>query len=185
MRKTISIVIYAFLFAAILCGMIILFMYIDNGEKKIYVQYSGNKIANNAENTVLQKDAISVFYCKNILGVTPEQEKVSAKDYAVTIQPDKKTLPDFAFTTDGETRLRFYDNDIDYNAGFNVYVCDGYFTVYMPSGYTMYEYLRHIYGDSVVGIGTELSDIKLYEKDCFKLIVRYIPDNSTITIGFH
>ena len=172
------------LIAIVSCGIAILVMYLNNGERNFYVQYGDRKIAHNAENVELHKDEITVFYCKNILAVTPEQENVKAQDYEVTVQPNRKALQDFSFTVDRE-RQRFYGSDIDYGAGFDVSTHDGFFTVYMPKDYTMSEYLNRIYGKTVTSADIELSEIKLYEKDCFTLSVRYIPDNSTVTISFH
>lgn len=184
MRKTVSVIISIILVAAVVCGIAVLVMYLNNGEKKFYLQYGDRKIAHNAENVELHKDEMTVFYCKNILAVTPEQESVKAQDYEVTIQPNKKVLPDFSFTVDGERR-RFYGNGIDYGAGFDVSTHDGFFTVYMPKDYTMSDYLNRIYGKTVTSADVELPGIKLYEKDCFTLSVRYIPDNSIVTISFH
>ena len=184
MKKTVSIILTIMLIAIVSCGIAVLVMYLNNGERNFYVQYGDRKIAHNAENVELHKDEITVFYCKTILAVTPEQENVKAKDYAVTVQPNRKALPDFSFNVDGERR-RFYGSDINYGAGFDVSTHDGFFTVYMPKDYTMSEYLNRIYGNSVTSTDIELSGIKLYEKDCFTLSVRYIPDNSTVTISFH
>lgn len=185
MKKVITTIIYVLLFAAAICGIAILIIYLNNGESNFYVVYGDTKIAHNVESLELRKDEISIFHCRKILGVTPEQEHVIAKDYAVTVQPNRKALPAFTFSVDGEARQKFYDDNIDYGAGFSLSKHDGLFAVYMPIDYTMADYLARIYGTPVTSADVELSEIKLYEKDCFVLNIRFIPDNTVTTISFH
>ena len=184
MKKNGSIisVFLSIVFVAVVLALIgMLFAFTNNGSKNFYVQYGSETISSEVENEELQKNAYNIFYCKNILGVTEESSKV--KNFTVKVLTNEKAFSTCDFSTvridDKEVKL-FHDSDV--TSVFDIYVGDGYFSLYLPEQLTVELVLNKVYPDSEI---TGVPNIDLYEKDYFTLVIYSVQEKSTISIGFH
>ena len=112
-KTIISIVVYAVLLVVVLGVVAFVFAYINNGQKNFYVQYGDEKISHKLENVELEKNATSLFYCKNVLGITDKQEQ--ATNFTVRVQANSEALSEYdftGFTLDGKTKDFFKGTDI-------------------------------------------------------------------------
>jgi hypothetical protein len=181
MKKTsaaITAIVYISLLAVAVGVIVLVLAFVNNGQKNFYVQYGNEKISYKAENVELPKNATTLFYCKNVLGVTDEQAK--ANNFTVRIEPNQKLIADFDFTVDGKTK-GFYGN-LDLTQGLTIVKGEGYFSVYLPEELTLHQLLQACYPDSMV---SGVPDINLYEKDYLSIVVYSEEENATVTIWFH
>lgn len=177
-KTIVSVIVYGIIIVAILGVIALVLAFVNNGQKNFYVQYGNEKISYKAENVELPKNATTLFYCKNVLGVTDEQEK--AKNFTVRVEPNQKLIADFDFTVDGKTK-GFYGN-LDLTQGLTIAKGEGYFSVYLPEELTLHQLLQACYPDSTV---SGVPAINLYEKDYLSIVVYSEEENATVTIWFH
>lgn len=181
MKKTsaaVSVIVYIVLLAVVVGVIALVYAFINNGQKNFYVQYGNEKISHKTENVELPKNATSLFYCRNILGVTDETEK--AKNFTVRVEPNRELIPDFDFTVDGKIK-GFYGN-LDLTKGFSLAKGDGYFALYLPDTLTLQTVLQATYGESVV---EGVPELDLYEKEYLSIVVYSEEEDATVTIWFH
>lgn len=177
-KTIVSVIVYGIIIVAILGVIALVLAFVNNGQKNFYVQYGNEKISYKAENVELPKNATTLFYCKNVLGVTDEQAK--ANNFTVRIEPNQKLIADFDFTVDGKTK-GFYGN-LDLTQGLTIAKGEGYFSVYLPEELTLHQLLQACYPDSTV---SGVPAINLYEKDYLSIVVYSEEENATVTIWFH
>ncbi len=177
-KTIVSVIVYGIIIVAILGVIALVLAFVNNGQKNFYVQYGNEKISYKAENVELPKNAVTLFYCKNVLGVTDEQAK--ANNFTVRVEPNQKLIADFDFTVDGKTK-GFYGN-LDLTHGLTIAKGEGYFSVYLPEELTLHQLLQACYPDSTV---SGVPDINLYEKDYLSIVVYSEEENATVTIWFH
>ena len=177
-KTIVSVIVSGIIIVAILGVIALVLAFVNNGQKNFYVQYGNEKISYKAENVELPKNAATLFYCKNVLGVTDEQAK--ANNFTVRIEPNQKLIADFDFTVDGKTK-GFYGN-LDLTQGLTIAKGEGYFSVYLPEELTLHQLLQACYPDSTV---SGVPDINLYEKDYLSIVVYSEEEKATVTIWFH
>ena len=180
--KTIMSVILRIVLIVLLLGVVgMAFAFINNGQKNFYVQYGNETISYKAENKELQKNALNVFYCKNVLAVSDETAK--ADNFTVTVIANEKAFSGIDFSSmkmDGIPTNSFLATDC--TAAFDISISDGCFTLYLPETLTAESVLKKVYSESeFVGV----PEINLYEKDYFLILVYSEQDKTTVTIGFH
>lgn len=178
--NAISVIVYAVIFAVVIGAVALIIAFVNNGAKNFYVQYGDEKISYKTENVELPKDAYSLFYCKNVFGLTDKTEK--AKNFTVQIVFNENNMKDCdmtEFAVDGKA-LEFYR--IDFTDCFNLKLYDGYFTLYLPQTLTLGTLLSVVYPDNAV---TGFKDIDLYEKDRLSIVVYSEEEQATVTINFH
>ncbi len=180
-KSVISTVIYVAIFVAILGVIALVFAFINNGQKNFYVQYGDEKISYKKENVELPKNATSLFYCKNVLGLSDKQEK--AKNFNVCIQANADALADYDFSgfVVGEKNIDFF-RATDLTKGFDVQIGDGYFSLYLPETLTLQSVLEKVYAGSTV---SGVPEINLYEKDYLQIVVTSEIEKANVTICFH
>ena len=182
MKRTgnaVSVILYTIIFAVVIGAVTLIIAFVNNGAKNFYVQYGDEKISYKTENIELPKDAYSLFYCKNVFGLTDKTEK--AKNFTVQIVFNENNMKDCdmtEFAVDGKA-LEFYR--IDFTDYFDIKLYDGYFTVYLPFALTLGELLSVVYPNSTV---TGFTDIDLYEKDRLSIVVYSEEEQATVTINF-
>lgn len=177
-KTIVSVIVYGIIIVAILGVIALVLAFVNNGQKNFYVQYGNEKISYKAENVELPKNATTLFYCKNVLGLSDKQEK--ATNFTVRIEPNQKLIADFDFTVDGKTK-GFYGN-LDLTQGLTIAKGEGYFSVYLPEELTLHQLLQACYPDSTV---SGVPDINLYEKDYLSIVVYSEEEKATVTIWFH
>ena len=180
-KTIISIVVYAVLLVVVLGVVAFVFAYINNGQKNFYVQYGDEKISHKLENVELEKNATSLFYCKNVLGITDKQEQ--ATNFTVRVQANSEALSEYdftGFTLDGKTKDFFKGTDI--TNGFDIQLGEGHFTLYLPETLTLMSVLEKVYPDAEIA---GVPEVDLYAKECLSLIVYCDQEKATVTIGFH
>lgn len=180
-KTIISIVVYGIIVVAILGVIALVLAFVNNGQKNFYVQYGNEKISRKITNVELPKNATTLFYCKNVLGVTDKQE--TAKNFTVKIQANAETLSEYdfsGFVVDGKNKDFFRATEL--TKGFNISVYNGCFSLFLPETLTLQTVLEKVYsGQSVEGV----PDINLYEKDFLSIVVFSEEENATVIIGFH
>lgn len=181
MKKILTLISYTAILLVVAMGAMLLVSFINNGQKNFYVEYDDQKISYKKENLILPKDKYSLFFCKNIFGITKATESV--KHYSVRIEANPENINDFDFTVDGAT-CSFYGmtGKADVTPAFIIHKYDGYFMLVVPSDLTMQKILQSLYPNQTVA---DVPDINFYEKDCFNLLVTSEEESAVITIGFH
>ncbi len=175
-KVLISFVVIIVLFGAI--GMI--YAFINNGQKNVFVQYGNEKISYKTENLELDKNTYNVFFCKNVLAISGETTK--ATNYTVSIVANEEAFADCDFSMmkmDGIPTNSFLATDV--TAAFEIHVDNGYFLLYLPETLTVDFVLSRVYPRAEI---TGVPDINLYEKDYFSILVYSEQEKSTITISF-
>lgn len=180
-KTIISVVVYGIIIVIILGVIALVIAFVNNGQKNFYVQYGDEKISHKIENVELPKNATSLFYCKNVLGLSDKQEK--AKNFTVLVAANEKAFADHDFsgyTVDGKAKDFFRGTEL--TKGMDIQICDGYFMLYLPDALTLQSVLEKVYPDSTV---KGVPEINLYEKDYLQLVVYSEEEKATVTIGFH
>lgn len=180
-KTIVSVIVYGIIIVAILGVIALVLAFVNNGQKNFYVQYGNEKISRKTENVELPKNATSLFYCKNVLGLSDKQEK--AKNFTVKIQANAETLADYDFSgfiVDGKNKDFFRATDL--TKGFDISIADGCFSLSLPETLTMQQVLEKVYSGAVV---EGVPEINLYAKDYLFIVVYSEEENTTVMIGFH
>ena len=178
LSKLFTIIVYLVV-VAIVFGVVGMFVvYLNNGQKSFYLQNGSNKIYTDNEQYHFVLDDYNVFYVKNSLGLTNQQEQDI--DYTVQVVLNPSALANYGYVSykDGDNLLSIVE--LELTDCFELIQDGNRFLLRLDSETTLLSCLKHFHNSVSIN---ECPEVDLYSDNFLTLVITNKADESSIRLG--